>query len=120
MLVGGEGGGGGGVKQVRNDRGRKELNSHLSSNYTTTLIPLGLELIARVQSQTQTLLPGPAGTAAPQQHRRRRRLLQPDNNSNQTWRSLSALEIRPRGLSKVHITLKAEQRGGRGTRGKAT
>lgn len=29
--------------------GRGENHSHLSSNYTTTLITLGLELIARVQ-----------------------------------------------------------------------
>lgn len=28
----------------------KAMHSHLSSNYTTTLIPLGLELIARVQT----------------------------------------------------------------------
>lgn len=29
--------------------GRGEMHSHLSSNYTTTLITLGLELIAKVQ-----------------------------------------------------------------------
>lgn len=32
-----------------NSKGRGEMHSHLSSNYTTTLITLGLELIARVQ-----------------------------------------------------------------------
>lgn len=42
--------------------GRKEKHSHLSSNYTTTLIPLGLQLIARVQ--TPVLLRGPAVIAA--------------------------------------------------------
>lgn len=81
---------------------RKEKHSHLSSNYTTTLIPLGLQLIARVQ--TPSLLRGRGLGSC---------LLPPDNNSNHTWPSLSAPEIRPHGLSKVHIELKAEQRGGR-------
>lgn len=82
------------------------MHSHLSSNYTTTLIPLGVELIARVQTWCSCLglllLRRSLGSC----------LLEPDNNSNHTWRSLSAPEIRPCGLSKVHIELKAEQRRG--------
>lgn len=79
------------------------MHSHLSSNYTTTLITLTVELIARVQAllllRVALLLQWSLSSC----------LLCADNNSNHTWQSLSAPEIGPQGLSKVHIELKAEQ-----------
>lgn len=88
-------------------RGRRgETHSHLSSNYTTTLITLGLELIAG--SSALLLL----RVALLLQQSLNSCLLWPDNNSYRIWQSLSAPEIRPQGLSKVHIGLKAEQRRG--------
>ena len=44
----------GGVR-VREREGRGEMHSHLSSNYTTALITLGLELIARVQGPAASM-----------------------------------------------------------------
>lgn len=81
------------------------MHSHLSSNYTTTLIPLGLELIARVWTPaapawaccycSRASAPACSGLIT-------------------TLIMLGNLYLRrrsgPRGLSKVHIKLKAEQR----------
>lgn len=39
----------------------KAMHSHLSSNYTTTLIPLGLELIARVRTLATLVAPACSG-----------------------------------------------------------
>lgn len=62
MLVREERAQSGGRGRRESVRGRTEMHSHLSSNYTTTLIPLGLELIARVRPHAAVVIavqPGP-------------------------------------------------------------